>query len=196
VIRARLRHCLSRGSRYTFICATYDDLIMAHDAPCLNRSVRGRCSPLPMGEAAHFRTIEDITSRSRDANAPELCLNHVPQLKEGAGNAGCPLHPQPCVRMKKAHKQVTTGTPNNPTFPARRCYGFLRALSGDRALLPPSLRRINPAKLDASVGASGPHDFFRPLWLRSSLKPWRPSHPALNVRDDREAPLYLPSRGH
>src|SRR5712671_5910119 len=48
-------------------------------------------------------------------------------------------------------------------------YGLCRALPGDRALLPPSLRgyrfviarlgRQNSAKLDASVGASGPHDF-------------------------------------
>ena len=36
--------------------------------------------------------------------------------------------------------------------------GFLRALPGDRALLPPSPRRYT-ATLDASVGASGPHDF-------------------------------------
>src|ERR1700675_5083423 len=36
--------------------------------------------------------------------------------------------------------------------------GLFRALPGDRALLPPSLSRIAPRKLDASVGASGPHD--------------------------------------
>jgi hypothetical protein len=28
-------------------------------------------------------------------------------------------HPQPCVQVKKARKQVTTGTSNDPTFPAR-----------------------------------------------------------------------------
>jgi hypothetical protein len=55
--------------------------------------------------------------------------------------------------------------------------GFLRALPGDRALLPPSsarcesgitsvrceasspVMRWHPRQLDASVGASGPHDF-------------------------------------
>ena len=37
--------------------------------------------------------------------------------------------------------------------------GFLRALPGDRALLPPSPTKIVFRKLDASVGASGPHDF-------------------------------------
>ena len=43
------------------------------------------------------------------------------------------------------------------------------------------------AKLDTSVGASGPHDF-----AAASLVPrhrLRPSHPALHVRDDAYAPL-------
>jgi hypothetical protein len=43
--------------------------------------------------------------------------------------------------------------------------------------------------LDASVGASGPHDFtVRVGTFRQPRHP-RPSHPAPNVRDDREAPL-------
>jgi hypothetical protein len=38
------------------------------------------------------------------------------------------------------------------------------------------------AKLDTSVGAPGPHDF--------AVRTLRPPHPAPNVRDDRETPLY------
>jgi hypothetical protein len=52
------------------------------------------------------------------------------------------------------------------------------------------------AKLDASVGASGPHDFavresiIRPrAYTRLTLP--RPSHPALYVRDDRDTPLLM-----
>jgi hypothetical protein len=53
-------------------------------------------------------------------DAPELCTNVVPQKTEGAGNAECPLHPQPRVRKWKAHELVTTGTPEaNPAFPAQ-----------------------------------------------------------------------------
>src|SRR5216684_6877931 len=33
-------------------------------------------------------------SRSR-RDAPELCMNLSPKKTEGAGNAGCPLHPRP-----------------------------------------------------------------------------------------------------
>ena len=47
-----------------------------------------------------------------------------------------------------------------PGIPARNGFnGFLRALPGDRALLSPSPGTISCAELDASVGASGPHDF-------------------------------------
>jgi hypothetical protein len=70
-------------------------------------------------------------------------------------------------------------------------YGLLRALPGDRAVLPPSLAQIILRKLDASVGASGPHDFaVRSSPARLAILP-RPPHPAPNVRDDREAPLLI-----
>src|ERR1700726_1477342 len=61
------------------------------------------------------------------------------------------------------------GYTGSPGIPARNGFnGFLRALPGDRALLPPSpadmacQSPVGPTclrKLDASVGASGPHDF-------------------------------------
>jgi hypothetical protein len=63
-----------------------------------------------------------------------------PSETEGAGNAGRSSHPQPRVQKVKAHELVTTGTPKHPAFPARRFYGLLRDLPGDRALLPPSPR--------------------------------------------------------
>jgi hypothetical protein len=57
--------------------------------------------------------------------------------------------------------------------------------------LPPSLlKKLASQELDASVGASGPHDFAVRKARRSSaqiLRPalLRPSHPALTFRDDR-----------
>jgi len=64
---------------------------------------------------------------------------------------------------------------------------------GDRALLPPSPRGSYPARLSASVGAPGPHDFAsaKASLVAQETAPDapRPSHPASYVRDDREAPL-------
>jgi hypothetical protein len=109
-----------------------------------------------------------IRLRPRDAKRPRLCWNLPP--KEGVGNAGCPLHPRPRVHLVVVERtRVTTSTPESPGVPARNGFnGFLRALPGDRACLPPSpadrscLSPVGPTrlrKLDASVGASGPHDF-------------------------------------
>src|SRR6266849_10785135 len=79
-----------------------------------------------------------------------------------------------CTRSLVCNDSGRTHTSNNeytetPGIPARNGFnGFLRALPGDRACLPPSsanmfcLSPVGPTQLrelDASVGASGPHDF-------------------------------------
>ncbi len=68
-----------------------------------------------------------------------------------------------------AHECSHHRSTGSPGIPARDGFnGFLRALPGDRALLPPSsadkacLHPVGPTclrELDASVEASGPHDF-------------------------------------
>jgi hypothetical protein len=63
-------------------------------------------------------------------------------------------------------------------------YGLYRALPGDRALLPPSFRRANPANLNTSVGVSGPHDFaVRKLLARQARR-----RVPLRVRDVAQRP--------
>src|SRR5438132_14306143 len=66
--------------------------------------------------------------------------NSLPPSKiEGAGNAGCALHPRSrvpkCVKM--AHTSIQ-GSGNTPTSPAQWLYGLLRALPGGAGLLSPS----------------------------------------------------------
>src|ERR1700730_19209084 len=61
--------------------------------------------------------------------------------------------------------------------------GLFRALPGDRAFLPPSFAD-STRDLDASVGASGPHDFAVRVSIARLATPTRPSHPAPNVRGD------------
>jgi hypothetical protein len=75
--------------------------------------------------------------------------------------------------------------------------GFLRALPSDRAFLPlsPAQCGTHCHELDASVGASEPHDFavrrlaVRPRRHRRATTLPRPPHPKPYVRDDRETPL-------
>jgi hypothetical protein len=44
-------------------------------------------------------------------------------------------------------------------------------------------------QVDVSVETSGPHDFAVRVPITRQLTGSRPSHPALNVRDDRDTPL-------
>src|ERR1700716_1701324 len=58
----------------------------------------------------------NATSRSRDAKRPSRCFYLSP--KEGVGNAGCPLHPQPRVRFALVKKHTSKRVHrNHPTFP-------------------------------------------------------------------------------
>ena len=59
---------------------------------------------------------------------------------------------------------------SDPAFPARWCYGLFRALPGDRLCCHryPRDCRSNRRRFDASIGASGPHDFAVRELARSS----------------------------
>src|SRR3954465_3474933 len=104
--------------------------------------------------------------RSRGAMRPR-CENNSAFPMEGRGECRAPTHPQPRMQSKKAYELVTTGKAGVPGIPARDGFnGFLRDLPGDRACLSPSLCVC--AKLDASVEASGPHDFAVRVQHRSS----------------------------
>ena len=56
----------------------------------------------------------DVKSKYASAisrrDAPEFFMKSIrPEKSEGAGNAGCPMHPQPRVQMKKAHERSHHG---------------------------------------------------------------------------------------
>src|SRR5215212_6000446 len=134
---------------------------------------------------------EDDTHTS--AASRRECVRALPTMPaqiEGAGNAGCALHPQSRVQNVKStrgrHHRFTGAARHSPR---NGFNGLLRDLPGDRALLSPSSREYGwsapgradfaSAKLDASVEASGPHDFtvrISAVRLRAckSLTGWTP----------------------
>ena len=80
-------------------------------------------------------------------------------------------------RIKKHTSIVTTVTPEYTRHSLRNGFnGFLRDLSGDRAWLSPSFCDSSH-KLDASVEASGPHDFAVRLGAFRQARHQRPPHP-------------------
>src|SRR6202171_1337121 len=101
-------------------------------------------------------------------HAPELL--HKSLAQRGRGECRMPNAPAAsCALLLVERTRVTTSTPESPGIPARNGFNSLcRALPGDRAILPPSsadmscLSPVGPTQLrelDASIGASGPHDF-------------------------------------
>jgi hypothetical protein len=71
-------------------------------------------------------------------HAPEALMNLLPN--RGRGECRMPNAPAvSCAMIVVECTRVTTSTPESPGIPARNGFnGFLRALPGDRALLPPS----------------------------------------------------------
>src|SRR6266581_1846669 len=100
------------------------------------QSILSLCGEMDCFAPLAMTSKHTFASSRRDA--PEALLEFPP--KEGVGNAGCPLHPRPRVHLVVVERtRVTTSTPESPGVPARNGFnGFLRALPGDRALLPPS----------------------------------------------------------
>src|SRR5258706_5330608 len=88
---------------------------------------------------------------------------------EGVGNAECPLHPQPRVRSVESTRVFTTVAPEHPAFPHAMVLTAYVVLSPVTGLFCHRRQRIKVLskpggptqlrRLDASVGASGPHDF-------------------------------------
>ena len=61
-----------------------------------------------------------------------------------------------CKIVESAHTSIQ-GSGGNPTFPAQWLYGLFRALPGDRLVA--TVISGTYRRLDACIGASGPHDF-------------------------------------
>ena len=76
------------------------------------------------------------------------------------------------VSTRVSHHEYAGNTRHSPR---NGFNGFLRALPGDRACLPPSL--ADTRQLDTSVGASGPHDFAVRVSAARPQRYQRPPHP-------------------
>jgi hypothetical protein len=111
-----------------------------------------------------------ITPHSRSTICPSFASSSALESK-GRRECWALSRTHSLVCSKKAHEFETTGEPKHPAFPAQWFTAY-RALSPvNRALLPPSSRRSSPARLDPSVGRSGPHAFavrIRPAFVSRS----------------------------
>ena len=110
----------------------------------------------------------------------------APLRTEGAGNAGCTLHPRSRVPRiaHLAHTSIQVSG-NTPTSPAQWLYGLLRALPGERACCHRHLAETSRKAWRQHRGARTtrlgrtPRRFVRRANAR--LTPKRPSHPRPNA---------------
>src|SRR5439155_24019188 len=131
--------------------------------------------------------LRDLATRIRPSDANSL----PPSKIEGAGNAGCALHPRSRVPRiaQLAHTSIQVSG-NTPTSPAQRLYGLLRALPGGAGLLSPSpprsllLRNLAPASRRQDHTTSPYAAEHSPLDRRVHRIP-RPT-----CRDDGDTPLW------
>jgi hypothetical protein len=81
---------------------------------------RRYCAQRSDGVSAFPRNDErDKHQHSRGTKCPsDASISSLPK-KRAQGMPVQRTHPQPCVHSRKARKQVTTGTPKHPAFPAR-----------------------------------------------------------------------------
>jgi hypothetical protein len=102
----------------------------------------------------------DTTSRSRGTKCPRFARNLALLKKEGAGKTGCALHPRSRAQLCKEHAHEHTG-PAESIRPSLRngftAYVALSPVTGFLATV--ASQELLPAKLDTSIGVSGPHDF-------------------------------------
>jgi hypothetical protein len=151
------------------------------------RKLRG-CGLLDARLRGHDGGVRGICVRILAAQSTRVLRHFPPSSKtEGAGKAGCRLHPW--VPCNKKHGGRTTGsTGNTPAFPARwfTAYFVLSPVTGLSCHRHP---RDTSRALSASVGARGPHDFAVRKQSRSSFATLASTASHRNVRDDRDPPL-------
>ena len=123
----------------------------------------------------------DMTKHSRGMICPSSAKAITLEVQRAQGMPVLRTHPQPCVQVKKARKQVTTGTPKRSGIPCAMVLRLLRDLPGVPGLIAPVAREWLHG-LDPSVGGPGPHDLtVRAGALRLLAHRARPSHPAPRV---------------
>jgi hypothetical protein len=143
----------------------------------------------------------DTVSPPRGAKRPSRAFIFRPTRTEGAGNAGCALHPR--SRVQNAQRKRTRAyrfSGGNPAFPAQWSYGLCRALPGDEFVLvtvigglmalpdPVGLAKTSPIWHQQRM--PGPHGFavrFSAVRLRAGRSLTGKARPAIPLRADAAA---------
>ena len=111
--------------------------------------------------ALSFRASFGCKSAISRRNVRPSFARQCPSITEGAGNAGCQLHPQPRVRSDKAHELVTTGSDGFTRHSPRNGFTAYFALSSVTTLFD-TVACASYRRLDANNWGVGTTRLRRP----------------------------------
>jgi hypothetical protein len=136
----------------------------------------------------HFSNSRDATPpRSRGATRPSCAAISALEKQRAQGKPGARRTHSLACEVKKHTSVVTTGPPDTPAFPAQWFTAYI-ALSPVTGLSCHRRLAKTSTKLDASVGASGPHDFAVRELAPSSKAQTRVHRIPPQRRDDAQRP--------
>ena len=122
-----------------------------------------------------------------------VVANSIPQKTEGAGKAGCSTHPQPHAQIKKHMSSSPQARRSGSGFPCAVVLTVSFVLSPVIGLCCHRFRHDAEASMpEMPASRHQDHTTSPSASMRFVLAHReRPSHPAPNVRDDRDTPLLV-----
>src|SRR5690349_7568357 len=121
-----------------------------------------------------------MEERSRGKICPSYESSTALIKQRGRRECRALIAPAALRAVKKARKQVTTGTPKRSGIPCAMVLRLIARSPRGTGLDSPRDLRI-ARKLDPSVGGSGPHAFAVRVSALRQVAPTRPSHPGPRV---------------
>ena len=152
-----------------------------------------RATGIRFNHRRHARAGDDSRSRSRGAMRPKFCWKPSPMKikgrREDRMRAAPAVSQAVCKEICCPRAYRFSG--EHPASPTQWLYGLymVAPVTGFLATVIPGKRSL-PEELDASTGASGPHDFT----VRNSsarLSPPRVHRSLPHVRDDGQRPFLM-----
>ena len=156
-------------------------------------------APLHPGSSLHSLVHHDVTDsvvKQREGHTSTFSLRHAPELcvdcppskqQEGAGKAGCALHPRSRVPIAQDMRTRAYRAAEAIRLSLRGALRIIRGHPGDRAFLPPSPARLN-ANLTPASGCQA-HTASPSATAALVIRRHRVHRIPPRVRDDRDPPL-------
>ena len=158
--------------------------------------IAARCSPtLPLQGRVKNLRISDSIFKQPNVRIPAARIRaralRQPRPSSMRGRRECRVHAAPIASFAKTKRQtsvVTTGWPKHSGTPCTMVLQLIARSPRSTGLA--SLRRLRIHPAARLIPASGDQDHTPSPSASAHIvcAPPRPSHPALDVRDDRDAP--------